>query len=162
MYASDLRKESNSWIRAQVIDRDIATVLNVGCGSNIDFEGRKYSSYFNADRIINLDPNLQSGVDIIAEAEAIPLPNECIDLVFMNWVIGSTKTNAVKALEEITRVLVPSGFIMISFLLPTLKAKHLCDTLNMWYECRNMFRKVCQAPGDPYTGTAIVFYGTKF
>lgn len=115
---SDLRVATNAWLRKILAGRSFGTVLNLGCGTDKDFEGSHYSDYFGWKKLIKMDPDPTLPPNVIkAKAEEIPLPAHSVDFIFMHWVFY--KTCMSKALEEICRVLKPKGLILISWADPS-------------------------------------------
>ena len=85
--ATKLRLKGNQIIKQLVQNKQFNTVINLGCGNDTDKEGGYYSDYFNAKKIIKIDPNTSiKGLDYHAKSEDLPLKNKMADLVFLNWV----------------------------------------------------------------------------
>jgi ubiquinone/menaquinone biosynthesis C-methylase UbiE len=112
------------WMRAiahHLEGRSITHILDLGCGTGRFTEG--LAAHFNAE-VIGLDPSvkmLQVARDKrrdprvhyeIGRAEAIPLPSESLDLVFLSMSLHHF-TDATAAARECRRVLRNSGSVVI-------------------------------------------------
>jgi SAM-dependent methyltransferase len=125
---TELRSKTNQWIRSIIGNKHFGTVLNLGCGSDSDKEGREYSQYFHYDSLIKIDKSPKFEVDYVASAEKLPISDNSIDFLFMNWVIY--KTNIPQALREIERVLRSNAKVLISYADPsTVKVKEIAQML---------------------------------
>ncbi len=82
-------------------------LLDIGAGS--------VRRYFcpNATSYRTLDCNHASGADIIASAEAIPLPDNCIDSILCTQVLEHV-AHPNKVLQEIYRLLRPGGLCLLT------------------------------------------------
>ena len=61
------------------------TVLNVGCGADDDFEGGKYSEWFDCRDVIQVDVDSFPNLTHQAASERLPLPDQSVDCIFANW-----------------------------------------------------------------------------
>lgn len=128
---SRVRRAFNGWCKGLFAGQHFKCVLNLGCGHDVDRQGLTYSGYFMAKKVIRVDPQtvtnyppeefilhggdtFENPVDVIASAESLPFDDSFFDMVFCNWVIYHTDYN--KALDEICRVLVPSGKLFASYM----------------------------------------------
>jgi SAM-dependent methyltransferase len=114
-YRNDrLRRRSNAFLRALFKEKEFGLVLNLGCGTDSDFEGGHYSAYIRATRVFRVDVNPHlPNLDAVAGAEHLPYATDYFDLVFMNWAFHHT--NMDRSWPEIKRVLKPGGAVLISF-----------------------------------------------
>jgi FkbM family methyltransferase len=117
--ATKLRQRGNQIIKSLVKDKHFDVVVNLGCGNDTDKEGGYYSDYFDADKVIKIDPNpTLKGLDYIAGSEDMPLKNKSADLVFLNWVFipddPSVDISIQTSIIEIARVLKTGGRALIS------------------------------------------------
>ena len=118
---SKLRLESNKWLKDILHNKHYNIALNLGCGNDNDKEGEFYSNYFNSNTCLLIDnlseekfQNQFSGkLDYIASADNLPIDDNSIDFLFMNWVIY--KCNVKDTFNEINRVLKKGGDAMISY-----------------------------------------------
>ncbi len=107
--------------RRRLVSAAEGRVLEIGVGSGINFP-----FYANTTTgLIGLDPSPQllsmarkarKGVPLPIEllegsAEAIPLENNSVDTVVTTWTLCSV-ANPTRALEEVRRVLTPSGRLL--------------------------------------------------
>lgn len=113
MSPSDLRVKSNRWLRRIISRQTFGTVLNLGCGTDEDGEGSKYSRWFNADRVIRIDVERHPGLDAITTSERLPMSDGSCDAIFANWMIY--KTNVRQTLSEMERVIRPGGELFLSY-----------------------------------------------
>jgi SAM-dependent methyltransferase len=109
-----LRRRSNAFLQALFKEKEFGLVLNLGCGTDSDLEGGRYSDYIRAKRVFRVDvsPDLPN-LDAVAGAENLPYPADYFDLVFMNWAFHHTDMD--RSWPEIKRVLKPGGALLISF-----------------------------------------------
>ena len=113
MKPSDLRVKSNRWLRRIIAQRPPGRVLNVGCGSDEDFEGGHYSDWFVPDEVVNVDIEPNQGVDIVANSEQLPFPDSYFSSVFANWMLY--KTDEPRTLRELRRVAQIGATIFLSY-----------------------------------------------
>lgn len=107
------RLTTNAWIRAMLRGRRFKVALNLGCGTDGDMEGGRYSDQLPAERVIKIDPGDLPGLDYRASAEDLPLADGSVDFLFCNWVIY--KTDMPQALRELDRVLAPGARAIFSY-----------------------------------------------
>ncbi|HUT89559.1 MAG TPA: methyltransferase domain-containing protein, partial [Thermoguttaceae bacterium] len=73
-----------------------------------------YSRYMSARRVIRSDAEaVDTAADVVCPAEQMPFADSAFDLIFANWMIY--KTDIVKSLREIVRVLRPGGEGVLSY-----------------------------------------------
>lgn len=110
---ADYRRHTISAAEGQVLE------VGIGSGLNLPLYSR------NVERVIGIDPSPRllamarrssdpsiMPVDLIGgSAEALPLPDECIDTVVTTWTL-CTIADPVRALSEMRRVLAPAGRLL--------------------------------------------------
>jgi SAM-dependent methyltransferase len=84
-------------------------VLDIGSGPN----GGRYKNLFSASDYITLDINPDYNPDIVGSAEKIPEQDNTFDSVVCFQVLDDLK-NPAQAVKEISRVLKPGGYGLIS------------------------------------------------
>lgn len=90
-------------------------VLNIGSGAR----------EFSGERVVNIDITPYKGVDIVASADSIPLPNQSVEgMIFDNVFEHLEKPQA--AAKEISRLLITGGTVYIAtpFLYPFHSSPH--------------------------------------
>jgi len=134
-----LRIESNAWLRGLLRGKHFGRVLNLGCGSDKDFEGDVYSNYFGADEVVRVDILDRHGVaDVVVSSEDLPFPDNSFDFVFANWMIY--KTDVLRSLEEIVRVLRPGGKVLLSYSVKDMGfVKNITATIKSLFDVESEF-----------------------
>ncbi|MEM7290788.1 MAG: methyltransferase domain-containing protein, partial [Pseudomonadota bacterium] len=134
--------------RADVI-KPGQTVLDIGSGSGTDVliasrlvgdEGKVWAldltPAMRAKLQQTLDRNQIANVEIIAgDAESIPLPEQCVDVVTSNGVLNLVPDKR-RAIGEIFRVLKPDGHVQIADIVIASPVTPDCeDDPKLWAEC---------------------------
>lgn len=155
-----LRKSFNGWLLGLVCGQHFGRVLNLGCGLDLDQEGRTYSSYFDCDEIVKVDDNSveQGQVGFTAKAECLPFEDNSFDFVFCNWAFYYMDRN--RAFSEIKRVLKSGGRLFVTYWF---------EDETLVYEARKLFdfqwtqtsfaTLRCDRTLDNRVGVAEAFYG---
>lgn len=105
-----------------------AVIVDVGCGTG-SLSARLQARYPEA-KVVSVDHSeamleqVQSATTLMAEAHAIPLPDQSVDLITANFLLP-WHPNFILLLREWRRLLRPDGLLMISTLGP--------DTLREWH-----------------------------
>jgi SAM-dependent methyltransferase len=86
--------------------------LDIGAG--IAPYRRHISSYFSVSHYIALDFTPSDAIDVVAEADALPIRDSSVDLVVCFEVLQSVAPYGT-ALDEMVRVLRPGGHVIVSF-----------------------------------------------
>lgn len=117
-----MRNKETTRLRAAWIPQARGDVLEVGIGSGLNLPF--YSS--EVKRVYGVDPSLELqrmareravgrivNVEFLSQSaeEPLPLPNESMDTIVMTWTLCSI-ANAPRALEQMKRVLKPSGHLI--------------------------------------------------
>jgi ubiquinone/menaquinone biosynthesis C-methylase UbiE len=117
-----MRNKETARLRAAWIPQARGDVLEVGIGSGLNLPF--YSS--EVKRVHGVDPSLELqrmareraaslpvNVEFLSQSaeEPLPLPDETMDTIVMTWTLCSI-ANASKALEQMKRVLKPSGHLI--------------------------------------------------
>lgn len=152
-------------------------VLNLGCGHNIDREGKTYSDYIQCVSMVNVDSRyttkyvdfevpfsggleMKNPVDVYAFAEKLPFNDESFDLVFCNWAFHDFEWK--KSLEEIKRVLTQDGRFFATYCIPpVMKMSQIRGLLRDNFDNICFMYLVLDENLDGRDGTAELFYGTK-
>jgi len=87
-------------------------ILDIGGGVRLSKELIKYKDWFNNSHYQVLDNNPQVKPDILADAHNIPLKGSSVDAVICKSVLEHV-INPQKVMEEIYRILKPSGYCLI-------------------------------------------------
>ena len=73
--ATLLRKQSNKWIKKNLVGKHFDVALNLGCGDDKDKQGNYYSKYFKSNKCIMIDSldetSKKKHLDFVAKAEKI-------------------------------------------------------------------------------------------
>lgn len=111
------------------------TVLDCGCGS-----ARYRSLFSHVDRYIRLDPNPAVHPDILAPAEAIPLPDASVDHILCTQVLGDVSALS-QAIAEMARVLKPSGTLLLT---ESLHAELHDEPYDFWRFTPDLWKQLLQ------------------
>jgi malonyl-CoA O-methyltransferase len=125
--------------RLDVINIDIRTVLDVGCGTG--YCTRALNKYFKRAKIIGLDlaPAMinrasqqhgrwRKGIYLVGDAESLPIQSNSVDLVFSNLALQWCDPDVV--FSEFARILRPGGTILFS----TFGPNTLQELRQAWFE----------------------------
>ena len=158
-----LRKLSNTWLQELLKDKHFETCINLGCRTDEDQEGRFYSDYFKWNKMIKIDIEMFPGVDIIAPAEKLPIPDDSVNFIFCNWVFYYlTNLDRIKAISEMTRVLKHGGEVLISYWsLNEIDMQFMRDLIKKNFCILNSWKLDCEAVLDKRDGKAEIIYGAK-
>lgn len=126
---SRARREGNAWIRTHAAGIR-GTVLSIGSGDDRDGEGGTYRSYFSSsDSYTTSEVTDEFPVDLVLDVRAMPeIPDSSYDCVFCSGVLEHVD-DFQAALAELTRVLKPSGVLLLG--LPFRQGLHL-EPLDFW------------------------------
>lgn len=117
--ATNQRMLGNKFLKNYLNNKEYGVVLNIGCRSDSDREGLCYSDYFNAKKIIKIEPNPINPikVDYIAKCEDLPLKSSSADMVFLHnvFIPFECYVDVPKSVGEISRVLSSDGEVIISY-----------------------------------------------
>ena len=157
---TDLRMKSNRWLRQVVCDKTFDTVLNVGCGADDDFEGGKYSEWFDCRDMIQVDVESFPNLTHQAESECLPLPDQSVDCIFANWMIY--KTDVLRTLEEFHRVAKPDATVIVSFAADqkTNEIEQLRESIASYVNERDSVCIPYRPPSNRTERIAEIMYGT--
>ncbi len=128
--------------------REGDTVLDIGSGSGTDIlfarlltgpSGRAIGLDLTAamrEKLARTAESMGVTVEVLAgDAEAIPLPDSCVDVVTSNGVINLVPDKA-KAMAEIGRVLRPGGRVQIADIILETEPSAACRSKpELWAEC---------------------------
>lgn len=95
-------------------------VLNIGCGSMVGC-GRRLWTNVNTSNILNVDIENGPGVDMVADAHALPFDDSSFDVVIMQAVIEHLHSPQL-AVAEALRVLKHNGYLYLE--VPFLQGFH--------------------------------------
>ena len=133
------REQNNKQLALLLKEKHFGKVLNLGCGADVDKYGKSYSKdYINANEIINCDLVGGPEVDIVASSEKMPFEDNSFDFVFCNVMIF--RTDIIKTLKEIVRVLKSSGNVMLSYASPgTEKVKTITTVIKKFFDIQHEY-----------------------
>jgi len=143
-------------------------ILDIGSGHK--FQGfLKYKEYFESCNYTTIDSRKEFNPDIIADIHNIPLPNNSVDAVICKSVLQFVK-NPFKAVDEIFRVLKPSGKCLVY--VPFLYIYHggLGDSERDYWrfstdgitELFSKFRRIETCPTKGHFATAVNILPKKY
>lgn len=173
---SRMRRAFNGWCKGLFAGQQFDSVLNLGCGHNVDRQGGTYDGYWMANRTFRVDISdkttypdyelmlcgggeFRNPIHQIMNAEKLFYPNNSFDMVFCNWMIYHC--DHVKVLDEIVRVLVPKGKLFVSW---------TCEKFSgdpIYAEIHNRFGLLactylhCDTDLDGRIGWAFAYWGEK-
>ena len=80
------RTLGNNFLKKYLKDKRYNTVINIGCRSDKDMQGMFYSDYFNAKKIIKIEPFpvKECDVDYVSKCEYLPLESSISDMIFLH------------------------------------------------------------------------------
>jgi len=125
------RALGNNFLKKYLKNKKYNTVINIGCRSDKDIQGMFYSDYFDAKKIIKVEPFpiKKYDVDYIAKCENLPFENSVSDMIFLHNVFlpYECDIDIEKSLMEMHRVLMKSGEVIISYSDFSLDAKNYLE-----------------------------------
>ncbi len=83
------------------------TIVDIGCGD------KPYARYFRVKKYIGVDPFPTAQADVVADAWAIPLPDEVADGIVLTQSLEHIQKTEL-AIKEIYRLLKPGGYVLVT------------------------------------------------